>query len=217
VRAMAALKAMTAPVVRVRPGGGIQELPAAELMPGDLVLLGPGDLVAADLRLTDSWALRINEAALTGESTPITKQVEPLPEIDDSLLADRRTWRSGARPSPAAAASGWWSPPGWRPSWDGWPSCRSVIPPSRRRCSGGVLTGRAGPPGRGRDGRAGRPHPRVRRTSPEQKLRLGRRLEGPGCGGGHDRRRCQRRVARPGRRPSRSSPAGCGSTPCGWG
>lgn len=60
------------------------------MVPGDLVLLGPGDLLAADLRLTESWALRINEAALTGESGPVTKRVEPLPEIDDSLLADRR-------------------------------------------------------------------------------------------------------------------------------
>jgi P-type Ca2+ transporter type 2C len=89
-RAMAALKAMTAPVVRVRRDGGTQDVAAAELVPGDLVLLGPGDLLAADLRLTQSWALRINEAALTGESGPVTKRVEPLPEIDDSLLADRR-------------------------------------------------------------------------------------------------------------------------------
>jgi P-type Ca2+ transporter type 2C len=89
-RAMAALKAMTAPVVRVRRGGGTQDRPAAELVPGDLVLLGPGDLVAADLRLTESWALRINEAALTGESTPATKQVEPLPEINDLLPAEQR-------------------------------------------------------------------------------------------------------------------------------
>ena len=89
-RAMAALKAMTAPVVRVRRGGGMQDLPAAELVPGDLVLLGPGDLVAADLRLTESWALRVNEAALTGESRPVSKQVEPLPEIDESMLAERR-------------------------------------------------------------------------------------------------------------------------------
>jgi E1-E2 ATPase len=87
---MAALKAMTAPMVHVRRGGGTQDLPAAQLVPGDLVLLGPGDLLAADLRLTESWALRVNEAALTGESTPATKQIEPLPEIDDSLLAERR-------------------------------------------------------------------------------------------------------------------------------
>jgi P-type Ca2+ transporter type 2C len=87
---MAALKAMTAPMVHVRRGGGTQDLPAAQLGPGDLVLLGPGDLLAADLRLTESWALRVNEAALTGEPRPVPKQIEPLPEIDDSLLAERR-------------------------------------------------------------------------------------------------------------------------------
>ena len=53
-------------------------------------MLGPGDLLAADLRLTESWALRVNEAALTGESRPVPKQIEPLPEIVDSLLAERR-------------------------------------------------------------------------------------------------------------------------------
>ncbi|HSO52189.1 MAG TPA: cation-transporting P-type ATPase, partial [Actinomycetes bacterium] len=53
-QAMAALKAMTAPVVRVRRGGQDQERPAAQVVPGDLVLLGPGDLLAADLRLTES-------------------------------------------------------------------------------------------------------------------------------------------------------------------
>jgi Ca2+-transporting ATPase len=89
-QAMAALKAMTAPVVRVRRGGQDQERPAAEVVPGDLVLLGPGDLLAADLRLTESWALRVNEAALTGESRPVTKLVEPVGGIDDSLLAERR-------------------------------------------------------------------------------------------------------------------------------
>ncbi|HEX5881694.1 MAG TPA: cation-translocating P-type ATPase [Actinomycetota bacterium] len=89
-QAMDALKAMTAPMVRVRRGGRIRELPAAEVVPGDLVLLGPGDLLAADLRLTESWALRVDEAALTGESEPVTKQVDPLSEIDESMLADRR-------------------------------------------------------------------------------------------------------------------------------
>jgi Ca2+-transporting ATPase len=53
-QAMAALTTMTAPMVRVRRGGRLRELPAAEVVPGDLVLLGPGDLLAADLRLTES-------------------------------------------------------------------------------------------------------------------------------------------------------------------
>jgi len=53
-QAMAGLKAMAAPVVR-SGGGPAQDLPAAEVVPGDLVLLGPGDLLPADLRLTESW------------------------------------------------------------------------------------------------------------------------------------------------------------------
>jgi P-type Ca2+ transporter type 2C len=46
---------MAVPVVRVRRGGPAQDLPAAEVVPGDLVLLGPGDLLPADLRLAESW------------------------------------------------------------------------------------------------------------------------------------------------------------------
>ena len=111
-QAMAALKAMAAPVVRVRRGGRMRELPAAEVVPGDLVLLGPGDLLPADLRLTESWALRVNEAALTGESEPVTKRVEPLPEIDESMLADRRNLAFRGTAVTGAAGPGWWSRPG---------------------------------------------------------------------------------------------------------
>src|SRR6266508_2996647 len=89
-RAMAALKAMAAPSVRVRRGGQVREVPAAELVPGDVVLLGQGGLVAADLRLTEVWALRVDEAALTGESEPVGKRTEPLPHVDAALPAERR-------------------------------------------------------------------------------------------------------------------------------
>jgi P-type Ca2+ transporter type 2C len=129
-RAMAALKAMTAPVVHVRRGGGTQDLPAAQLVPGDLVLLGPGDLPAADLRLTESWALRVNEAALTGESRPVPKQIEPLPEIDNSLLAERRnmafrgTAVTGGRGAGVVVATGMATEPGRRG--------RAAAAPSRR-------------------------------------------------------------------------------------
>ncbi|MFE7711061.1 magnesium-translocating P-type ATPase [Streptomyces sp. NPDC057486] len=78
-RAMAALResvATTATVLR-RPGPdapvGSRELPAAELVPGDIVRLGPGDLVPADVRLLRANGLRVHEATLTGESTPVTK------------------------------------------------------------------------------------------------------------------------------------------------
>jgi P-type Ca2+ transporter type 2C len=89
-QAMAALKAMAAPSVRVVRGGDVRLVPAVNLVPGDLVVLAQGDLLAADLRLVEAVALRINEAALTGESQPVTKATEPLPQVDPSLVAERR-------------------------------------------------------------------------------------------------------------------------------
>ena len=89
-RAMEALKKMTSPSARVLRDGEPRESPAAEVVPGDVVLLAVGDVVAADLRLTDARALRINEAALTGESEPAPKTTEPIDDLDGSLVAERR-------------------------------------------------------------------------------------------------------------------------------
>jgi Ca2+-transporting ATPase len=89
-QAMAALKAMAAPSVQVLRDGHVRLVPAAELVPGDLVVLAQGDVLAADLRLVEAVALRVNEAALTGESEPVTKATEPLPEVDPSQVAERR-------------------------------------------------------------------------------------------------------------------------------
>jgi Ca2+-transporting ATPase len=89
-QAMAALKQMTSPTARVVRGGEVAEVPAAQLVPGDIVRLETGDIVAADLRLTESVALRINEAALTGESEPAAKIVAALPDVTDALMADQR-------------------------------------------------------------------------------------------------------------------------------
>ncbi len=89
-RAMAALKQMTSPTARVVRDGTPIVIPAGRLVPGDLVQLEAGDIVAADLRLLESHALRINEAALTGESEPATKTVAALPSVSDALLADQR-------------------------------------------------------------------------------------------------------------------------------
>jgi magnesium-transporting ATPase (P-type) len=63
-------------------------VPAEELVPGDVVLLESGDRVPADLRLLAARNARIEEAALTGESVPVSKGVEPVPE--DTLLGDRK-------------------------------------------------------------------------------------------------------------------------------
>ncbi len=89
-RAMAALKEMTSPTARVLRDGQVVVIAASELVPGDLVRLETGDIVAADLRLIEAIALRINEAALTGESEPASKTVAALPDVTDALLADQR-------------------------------------------------------------------------------------------------------------------------------
>ncbi len=71
--ALRALRARAAPNARVIRDGHILEIPARELVPGDLVLLEAGNYVPADMRLVQSANLRIEEAALTGESVPVEK------------------------------------------------------------------------------------------------------------------------------------------------
>jgi P-type Ca2+ transporter type 2C len=88
-RALEALKAMAAPNATVLREGEISTVPAAELVPGDIVLLEAGGIVPADLRLLESAHLRVDESALTGESVPVEKIVEPL-EGDALPLGDRR-------------------------------------------------------------------------------------------------------------------------------
>ncbi len=68
-----ALRTMSAPSAQVIRGGIEEILPAHELVPGDLVMLHDGSMVPADLRLLHTWSLRVQEAALTGESVPVEK------------------------------------------------------------------------------------------------------------------------------------------------
>jgi Ca2+-transporting ATPase len=72
-RAMAALKQLSSPTVRLRRGGEVRERPARDLVVGDIVLLEAGSLVPADGRLIEVANLRVQEAALTGESVPVDK------------------------------------------------------------------------------------------------------------------------------------------------
>jgi Ca2+-transporting ATPase len=88
--AMAALRRLTAEAAHVRRDGALCLVPAAGLVPGDVVVLAAGDVVPADLRLADAQALSIDEAALTGESEAVGKIVESLPGADGSLLGERR-------------------------------------------------------------------------------------------------------------------------------
>jgi Ca2+-transporting ATPase len=87
-RAMAALKQMAVSVVRVRRDGQLREVPATELVPGDVVLLEAGVRIPADARLIESANLRVEEAALTGESVPVEKTVEPL-KSESAAIGDR--------------------------------------------------------------------------------------------------------------------------------
>ncbi|MBL8009180.1 MAG: ATPase, partial [Flavobacteriales bacterium] len=67
-KALEALRRMAAPQATVRRGGVLRTVPARELVPGDVVLLEAGQVVPADLRFTACHGLRMQEAALTGES-----------------------------------------------------------------------------------------------------------------------------------------------------
>ena len=73
-QALAALKKMSAPEVAVRRGGQRRTIDLKQVVPGDLVMLSAGASVPADLRLVDAVNLRIDEAALTGESVPVQKR-----------------------------------------------------------------------------------------------------------------------------------------------
>ncbi|KJR96227.1 MAG: ATPase [Peptococcaceae bacterium BRH_c4a] len=79
-RSLEALKRMTAPEARVIRGGRDQRISAARLVPGDIVCLEAGDKVPADLRLAEAFNLEIEESALTGESVPVKKRIEPASE-----------------------------------------------------------------------------------------------------------------------------------------
>lgn len=73
--AIEALKNMSSPLARVRRDGNIVEIDSRELVPGDIVLLEAGDVVPADMRLLEAASLKIEEAALTGESVPVEKDI----------------------------------------------------------------------------------------------------------------------------------------------
>ncbi len=88
-KAIAALRRLAVPNVRVVRGGQPMDVPAVDLVPGDLVVLEAGNVVPADLRLVETASLRIQESALTGESEPVDKSAVALP-AGDQALGDRR-------------------------------------------------------------------------------------------------------------------------------
>jgi Ca2+-transporting ATPase len=79
-QAVAALRQMSAAHAKVMRDGARQSSPAVEVVPGDLILIEEGDTIPADARLIQSTALQTAEAALTGESLPVSKDIAPITE-----------------------------------------------------------------------------------------------------------------------------------------
>lgn len=86
--ALKALKEMAAPAAKVIRNNKLEKIASSELVPGDIVVLEAGDYVPADIRLIESVNLKIEEAALTGESVPVEKEADALVDTD-APLGDR--------------------------------------------------------------------------------------------------------------------------------
>ncbi len=92
-QALEALQQMSAAQSKVIRDGKMEHLPSAQLVPGDVVLLEAGDSVPADCRILESASMKIEEAALTGESVPVEKHTDPITldaGADDVPLGDRK-------------------------------------------------------------------------------------------------------------------------------
>src|SRR6185437_16349231 len=83
--AVSALQKMVVITARVRRDGQLSELPAGQLVPGDVVAIQAGDIVPADGRLLTAATLEVDESALTGESLPVAKGTEPVAGADTPL------------------------------------------------------------------------------------------------------------------------------------
>ncbi len=88
-RALAALQKMSSPMARVIRDGVLQVIPASELVPGDIIELEAGDNIPTDSRLLSGFGLRVQEASLTGESSPVNKEADCVLD-ENSPLGDRR-------------------------------------------------------------------------------------------------------------------------------
>jgi Ca2+-transporting ATPase len=104
-RALAALQRLSAPMAKVIRDGVPQSVPARELVPGDRIELDAGDNVPADVRLLAAFGLRVQEAALTGESVPVDKDAACVLS-ESTPLADRRNMAYMGTVAAAGKASG---------------------------------------------------------------------------------------------------------------
>nr|WP_269452187.1 HAD-IC family P-type ATPase [Tessaracoccus coleopterorum] len=103
--AVAALADMTAARCTVLRGGSLTEVASSDIVPGDVLVLAEGDAVGADARLVSASSLKVQEAALTGESEAVSKGVDPLP--GEVPLGDRINMVHKGRRWPAASVARW--------------------------------------------------------------------------------------------------------------
>ena len=88
-KSLASLKAMSSPSAKVMRNGTKMEIPTREVVPGDILLLEAGDLVAADGRIIDNFSLQVNESSLTGESEGVNK-IADIIDAEDVALGDQK-------------------------------------------------------------------------------------------------------------------------------
>ena len=88
-KSLESLKAMSAPNAKVMRNGMKMEIPARDIVPGDILLLEAGDLVAADGRIIDNYSLQVNESSLTGESEGVNKFAEVI-NAESVALGDQK-------------------------------------------------------------------------------------------------------------------------------
>jgi calcium-translocating P-type ATPase len=81
-RALAVLKKLLPHASKVQRSGSVRQIPSAELVPGDVILLESGDIVPADCRLVEAFGVRVNNATITGESVPSSRNAEPCEEAE---------------------------------------------------------------------------------------------------------------------------------------
>lgn len=88
-KSLSALKAMSAPHAKVMRDGIVHDIPAADVVAGDIILLDAGSIVCADARVTESAGLMSNESSLTGESDSVLKTTDRIASDKEVMLGDR--------------------------------------------------------------------------------------------------------------------------------